>query len=42
MAVRLQRAEWEALFDYCAREAIEADVDRLSEWDRRAANPAES
>ena len=36
IAVKLQRAEWEALFDYCAREAVEADKNNLDEWDRRA------
>lgn len=35
-AVKLQRAEWEALFDYCAREAVEADTNKLDDWDRRA------
>jgi len=33
VAGRLQRAEWEALFNYCVIEAVEADVDRLNEWD---------
>ena len=42
VAVRLQRAEWEALFDYCAREAVEADVDRLSDWDKRITAPPSS
>lgn len=36
MAVKLQRAEWEALFDYCAHQAIEADRNNLDDWDRRA------
>lgn len=35
-AVRLQRAEWEALFDYCIKTAIESDGNRLDDWDRRA------
>ena len=36
IAVKLQRAEWEALFDYCAREAVEADRNNLDDWDKRA------
>lgn len=36
MAVRLQRAEWEGLFDYCVRAAVESDQNRLDDWDRRA------
>jgi len=35
-AVRLQRVEWEALFDYSVRQAIETDGNRLDDWDRRA------
>ena len=36
VAIKLQRAEWEVLFDYCAREAVEADRNKLDDWDRRA------
>ena len=36
IAIRLQRGEWEALFDYSVKEAIEADRNRLDDWDRRA------
>ena len=36
LAVRLQRAEWEALFDYCLREAVGDDRNRLDDWDRGA------
>jgi hypothetical protein len=37
VAVRLQRAEWDALFTYCVRQAVEADTNDLDDWDRRVA-----
>ncbi|HSU68113.1 MAG TPA: hypothetical protein VLJ39_14645, partial [Tepidisphaeraceae bacterium] len=40
LAVRLQRAEWEALFDYCVRAAVEADTNNLDAWDNRLIHPA--
>lgn len=40
LAVRLQRLEWEGLFDYCVREAIDGDQNDLDSWDLRANNPA--
>jgi hypothetical protein len=39
LAVRWQRAEWEALFSYCLRAAIEDDKDNLDAWDRRVMHP---
>jgi hypothetical protein len=35
LAVRLQRAEWEGLFNYCVRSAVEKDQNHLDEWDKR-------
>ena len=40
LAVRLQRAEWEALFGYCLRAAVESDVDGLDAWDKRVMHPS--
>jgi len=40
VAVRLQRAEWIGLFNYCVREAVQADHDGLDSWDLRVSNPA--
>jgi hypothetical protein len=39
LAVRLQRAEWEGLFNYCARSAIESDQNHMDEWDKRVNGP---
>ena len=36
LAIRLQRVEWETLFDYCARDAVQDDRTYLDDWDRRA------
>lgn len=41
LAVRIQRAEWEALFNYCLRAAIETDTSNLDAWDNRQIHPAE-
>ena len=38
VAVRLQRLEWEALFDYTLREAVADDRGHLDDWDRRVLN----
>jgi hypothetical protein len=35
LAVKLQRAEWTGLFDYCVHAAVEADRDGLDAWDKR-------
>lgn len=35
LAVRLQRAEWEGLFNYCVRSAVASDSNQLDDWDRR-------
>lgn len=40
LAVRWQRAEWEALFSYCVRAAIEDDTDNLDAWDQRVMHPS--
>lgn len=40
LAVKLQRLEWEGLFDYCVREAIDGNRNGLDSWDLRANNPA--
>jgi hypothetical protein len=40
LAVRLQRAEWIGLFNYCVREAVQASHDGLDSWDLRVNNPA--
>jgi len=37
LAVRLQRLEWKGLFDYCLREAVEADRADIDAWDERVA-----
>ncbi|HXE54970.1 MAG TPA: hypothetical protein VN541_18255 [Tepidisphaeraceae bacterium] len=39
IAARLQRVEWEGLFDYCIHAAVEADHTSLDDWDRRVINP---
>lgn len=40
LAVRLQRAEWNGLFNHCVREAVEAEQKNgLDAWDMRANNP---
>ena len=39
VAVDLQRAEWEGLFDYCIRAAVEADRNGLDQWDHRVSQP---
>lgn len=41
LAVKLQRIEWEGLFDYCVREAVAANRNGLDAWDRRANDAAE-
>jgi hypothetical protein len=38
LAVKLQRAEWTGLFEYCVHQAVEADFDGLDAWDKRV-NP---
>ena len=38
LAVKLQRAEWTGLFEYCVHAAVEADYDGLDAWDKRV-NP---
>lgn len=40
LAVRLQRAEWIGLFNYCVREAVDAGHDGLDQWDARVTDPA--
>jgi hypothetical protein len=35
IAVKLQRAEWAGLFDYCIHEAVEADHTDLNGWQTR-------
>jgi hypothetical protein len=35
LAVKLQRAEWTGLFEYCVHRAVEADFDGLDAWDKR-------
>ena len=35
IAIRLQQAEWQALFEYCAYEATGADHSNLDAWDKR-------
>lgn len=40
LAIRLQRAEWIGLFNYCVREAVQASHDGLDNWDLRVSNPA--
>ena len=35
VAVRLQRIEWQGLFEYCLHEAIDADRSGLDAWDKR-------
>jgi hypothetical protein len=40
LAVRLQRAEWEGLFNHCVRAAVDADANRLDDWDKRVMNPS--
>jgi hypothetical protein len=40
LAVRLQRAEWIALFNHCVRQAVEPALDGLDRWDMRINNPA--
>jgi hypothetical protein len=35
IAVRLQKAEWAGLFDYCVHEAVEADRTDLEGWESR-------
>ena len=39
LAVRLQRAEWIGLFNYCVREAVDAGHDGLDSWDARITGP---
>jgi hypothetical protein len=40
LAVRLQRAEWHAMFTHCVRTAVDADASDLDGWDRRVTNPS--
>ena len=40
LAIRLQRLEWEGLFCYCVREAVEADHDDLDNWASRVLHPS--
>jgi len=35
IAIRLQRAEWQGLFEYCLHEAVGADHNWLDAWDQR-------
>ena len=35
IAIRLQKAEWQGLFEYCLHEAVDADRNWLDAWDRR-------
>ena len=42
LAVRLQRAEWEALFTHCVRAAVDAEKNDLDGWDNRVTNPSGS
>jgi len=35
LAVKLQKAEWTGLFEYCVHQAVEADFDGLDAWDKR-------
>jgi hypothetical protein len=35
IAVKLQKAEWSGLFDYCVHEAVEADRPDLEGWESR-------
>jgi hypothetical protein len=35
VAIRLQRAEWIGLFNYCIREAVEENHGGLDQWDQR-------
>ena len=39
LAVRLQRAEWIGLFNYCIRQAVAADQNGLDRWDARLNAP---
>lgn len=41
LAVRLQRAEWQALFTHCVRTAIDVDASDLDGWDRRITAPSD-
>jgi hypothetical protein len=38
VAVKLQKAEWSGLFDYCVHEAVEADRTDLEGWESRLGN----
>jgi hypothetical protein len=40
LAIRLQRAEWEALFSHNVREAVAADGSQLDDWDQRVIHPS--
>ena len=39
LAVKLQRAEWTGLFEYCVHQAVDADFDGLDAWDKRVNSP---
>lgn len=41
LAVRLQRAEWIALFNHCIRQAVDPNDNGLDRWDLRINAPAE-
>ena len=41
VAIRLQRAEWIGLFNYCVREAVQADRNGLDSWDERVNHSAD-
>jgi hypothetical protein len=41
LAIRLQQAEWEGLFNHCIRQAVDVDTNSLDDWDRRVADPSQ-